>query len=457
MRGRLELSLAIVAVWVLATASPAGAIPAFARKYETSCQTCHTVFPRLNAFGEAFRRNGFRFPGIDSDAVKQERIPLGQEAQRQLFPDVVWPNVLPASVPLSLVVEGAVVFHPDTGSSAAREDNGAEITLQELVEELAILAGGSFSETATFLAEVEFAEGEVEIEKASVWLNDLIGPRHAVNLRVGRLRAALSTFGPHSSYLVDSAIPRVPVTALFGAQSDSWRLNGHYDSVELNGVLGGRVDYALGVNAGANEGTRLSESVYAHAGYKLGGRRLDGEGSYAPGDPMRPWEETALTAHAFGYRSVSSFVDAAGVLQEDEALAAGGGLRVQWKSLELDSGVAFQDHDGALAGGGDATALSQWNEISYVVFPWLVPAARFEYVRLDPSPGESVESVRVIPGVAGLVFANLKLSLIGRIEWADGAPPGGWGPSGAAAEPEVASQTVDLELESIELVIAYAY
>jgi len=26
-------------------------IPAFARKYQTSCVTCHTVFPQLNAFG----------------------------------------------------------------------------------------------------------------------------------------------------------------------------------------------------------------------------------------------------------------------------------------------------------------------------------------------------------------------------------------------------------------------
>ena len=39
------------------------AIPAFARKYKTSCATCHNGFPKLNAFGEAFRRNGYQFPG----------------------------------------------------------------------------------------------------------------------------------------------------------------------------------------------------------------------------------------------------------------------------------------------------------------------------------------------------------------------------------------------------------
>jgi hypothetical protein len=43
-------------------AGEAQAVPSFARKYQTSCLTCHTVYPVLNPFGEAFRRNGYRFP-----------------------------------------------------------------------------------------------------------------------------------------------------------------------------------------------------------------------------------------------------------------------------------------------------------------------------------------------------------------------------------------------------------
>ena len=41
---------------------PAGAVPVFARKYQTSCQTCHVIFPKLNSHGEAFRLNGYRMP-----------------------------------------------------------------------------------------------------------------------------------------------------------------------------------------------------------------------------------------------------------------------------------------------------------------------------------------------------------------------------------------------------------
>ncbi len=35
------------------------AIPAFARKYNMTCKTCHSPFPKLKAYGEEFAGNGF--------------------------------------------------------------------------------------------------------------------------------------------------------------------------------------------------------------------------------------------------------------------------------------------------------------------------------------------------------------------------------------------------------------
>ncbi len=45
---------------VLVFAAPSEAIPAFARKYQFSCSTCHAPAPRLKPFGEAFAARGFR-------------------------------------------------------------------------------------------------------------------------------------------------------------------------------------------------------------------------------------------------------------------------------------------------------------------------------------------------------------------------------------------------------------
>ena len=57
MKGML---VAATAIGVLVSASPADAIPAFARKYGVSCNLCHAPAPRLNAFGETFGSNGFQ-------------------------------------------------------------------------------------------------------------------------------------------------------------------------------------------------------------------------------------------------------------------------------------------------------------------------------------------------------------------------------------------------------------
>lgn len=40
----------------------ANALPSFARKYNTSCSTCHTYVPKLNAFGRAFQANYLNLP-----------------------------------------------------------------------------------------------------------------------------------------------------------------------------------------------------------------------------------------------------------------------------------------------------------------------------------------------------------------------------------------------------------
>ncbi len=445
------------ALLLLLAAAPAHGLPAFARKYGTSCLTCHTIYPKLNPFGEAFRRNGFRFPGIDSDYIKQETVPLGQEAYKKEFPHAVWPGLLPGSVPIAVGFNGQAVAHPDDASSAALADNGATLTLQDLVEEGHVWAGGSFDDKLTFFGELTVSGEGAELELASVRFGDLIGPKHALNLAVGKTIATLSTFGPRSSYLADLNVTPLSVTGLYGALSDSWNTGGEYLGLELYGDLRGRFDYSLGTNAGANLDTRDTENFYTHAGYKIGGVRLDGENSSVT-DPMRPWAEKAITLEGFYYRSVSHFAAADTSTLRDVADTFGGAIRAQLASLELTAGVYQERHDQPGVGAGKVHALAQYNELSYVLFPWFVPAVRVEYLLLKPTDdAPSLNDLRIFPGLAMLVRANLKLTLIAQLERAEGAPPGGWGPAGGFASPATPTGTVDLELESIVAGLACAF
>jgi hypothetical protein len=431
----------------LLTARHALAIPAFARKYGTSCLTCHTVYPKLTPFGEAFRRNGYHFPGVDSDYAKQEVVPLGQDAQKTLFPKAAWPGTLPASVPIAVGFNGNALLHPDTHATGALADNGTAFSLRDLVAEGHIWAGGSYDDHFSFWSEFTFHD-TASVEKAKVIISDFIGPPHAVNVVVGRDQPTITSFGSHSSYVADAMLFYVPTTAIFGGASESFSIGSNYNGVELNGVLGGRMDYSIGLNAGANVDLRPTESFYGHVGYKVGGMRLDGEGG-GPADPARPWAETALTVDAFAYRSNSRFTTSAALPQQDPSTTLGLGLRGQVGALELNSGVYTEDHRHAQADGTGARVNAQYNELSYVVFPWLVPAMRVEYLQLRPEGGDLAYDLRVIPGAAVLLRPNLKLVVAGQLEKASLAPPGGWGPSGGLAAPTTGVTPVEIESVTI--------
>jgi hypothetical protein len=94
--------VAMVVASTLVKPQKAEAIPAFARKYGTSCSTCHDNFPHLNDFGKAFKDAGFKFPSEDVNFIKVPPVMLGAPAQKELWPRTVWPGVIPGMPPIGL-------------------------------------------------------------------------------------------------------------------------------------------------------------------------------------------------------------------------------------------------------------------------------------------------------------------------------------------------------------------
>jgi hypothetical protein len=87
---------------VLSLPPKADAIPAFSRKYGTSCTTCHSDFPKLNDFGKAFKDAGFKFPKDDESFLKTPPVLLGAPAQAELWPHTVYPGSIPGLLPVGL-------------------------------------------------------------------------------------------------------------------------------------------------------------------------------------------------------------------------------------------------------------------------------------------------------------------------------------------------------------------
>lgn len=456
MQGIFRVSLLATLFALIFGIGTAHALPAFARKYKTACTTCHIIFPKLNPFGEQFRRNGYRFPGVDSDSVKAEPIAIGTDEQKKAFPDAVWPSMLTPFPPLAFGFNGQAVFHPDRKASAA--ENNTTVNLDGLIEEGHLWAAGSIDDSITFYSELTAADGGLELETAAVFFNDLVGPAHAVNLAVGKRIGSYTTFQNHGSFLADAMVPSVGVSGLYG-NGDPFIFNDNHNGIEVNGVLASQLSYSVGFAAGKNLDTRNSANFYGHVGYKLGGANLDGEN--VGGVPQDLAHENAVTIDAFAYRAVSRFDDGsaapAAMIVKDTTLTLGAALRAQLAELELDAGVFYQTDDHVTSMATKVATISQWNELSYLIFPWLAAAARVEFLRVAQDGMPAVSDLKLTPGLVALIRSNIKLTLTAPIERANGMPDAGWSAAGLDAAPADMASKVGPEVESVQLQLWAAF
>jgi hypothetical protein len=497
------LFAAVVALATYFVAVPeARAVPSFSRKYQTSCQTCHTVYPVLTPFGEAFRRNGYRFPSkdnsVDSDAEKAPAIELGQEKYKDLFPEAVWPDKILEAVPLSIYVNGSVAANmPDSDAKSAA---GNTFTWGGILAEAHLFGAGAFTDSLTYMAQMTFESdfgsppGSFDIETGYLLWSDIVGPRHLLNLWVGRLWAPqLTSYGLHSSYLSDTVMPGISAGGLYNPSAGFTLGQGHTDGVELNGIAGHRLGYSLGWVASSNASglsAPNAEDVYAHLGVKLGGLALDGEGSTGVGGgAKRPWEETSVSFDVFGYHGLTRLDNGTGtvpggaptaVRQDDRFSAVGGLIHAQVGSLVFVSGVHVEHHDSPYPGTPataeangtvfngvpdytNATAVVQYDELNYILWPWFVPGVRTEYTNATVEGASNAQLLRVTPGIAILIRPNIRTVVSGDLEWASNLPPvGNWGAAGAPVPtgtqvPIGGPSRSKLEAEQINFTVGLAF
>ena len=128
------------------------AIPAFARKYNMTCKTCHSPFPKLKIYGEEFARNGFVLK--DQDAPRYF-VETGDD-KLSLIRDL----------PLALRVEGFFTFNED---KSQQSDFQSPLSLK-------LLSGGSIFKNVSYYVYYILEEGEGgKIEDAFLMFNNLFG------------------------------------------------------------------------------------------------------------------------------------------------------------------------------------------------------------------------------------------------------------------------------------------
>lgn len=163
---------------------PAHAIPAFARKYNVNCTTCHTAPPVLNEYGQRFLENGYQLPGTEDGGV------IGKKKLGDLSLDDVTNY-------LAFRLVGNVVqnWGYQRQNSAEGIENKTEFTFPD---NFVLFAGGTVTKNVGFMVELghEVDGGSTAVERGFVTFNN-IGGHNRAHLRVGKYDP--STFSSYAT------------------------------------------------------------------------------------------------------------------------------------------------------------------------------------------------------------------------------------------------------------------
>jgi hypothetical protein len=175
-----NIVLALVTISLLIPFRSVKAIPAFARKYQISCQVCHSpALPRLKPFGDDFAGNGFRLTEYESPRYF---IQTGDD-KLSLFREL----------PLAIRMDGFVTYNSGNQGSA---DFGAPFVLK-------ILSGGELSDKLSYYFYFLFNErGSVAgVEDAFLMYHDFLNS--GINLYVGQFQVSDPLFKSELRYTLE--------------------------------------------------------------------------------------------------------------------------------------------------------------------------------------------------------------------------------------------------------------
>ncbi len=404
-RRRAVATICALAV-ALAWSRDAGAIPVFARRYQTSCVTCHIAFPRLTPFGEAFMRQGYRFPTDDTGHVNQEPgdMDLGNPAYRDVFPSAVYPNSMPSIPPLALVAHGWIGGDPFAGPEAP-----TELSFDNLGANVDLFAAAHLGKTFTVYGKLGIGTGpsvEPQHQRLFVSVNDLLPDS---TIRVGQ-------FVPE--VLQASQTARNCTSCHFSMRRPVGENRWDYGAqvgVEVAETVFHRLRWVAGVVEGNGSQPDLAKDVYARLSGKLGGLALDGRSGGS--DSSNNWVDDSVELGAFAYYGNADLATAneAGEPEtvHDRFIAGGADVFATVGSLGLYALAIHELHGQPTQGDKEVRVERYLGRLRYVIFPWLVPEVTGEYfnTQLDQDM-----TYQVAGAVDVLVRANLKLwvEVIGR-------------------------------------------
>ncbi len=354
----------------------------WARKYDMGCTSCHTAFPRLNYFGEQFKRNGYQMPGTqDGDENKQA---IGEH----LFLDKLQ-NFF--GIRLNLT--------PLEIKDAAGKKSEVNIGNANWVQ--LFTAGSIFKDVSIFI--------ETELEKEGThtsWFNlgfhNLFGQSLA-NVRIGRL----SPMDWHAIAGRLRMIPNIKIQAISYVKSsngiataaDTVPLASAVPAIELYGYKG-PLTYSVGIS----NGKEASDPNKYKNGF--GTIKLEMTSGAIAGSSFSLWGMSGVDTNT-----------AATAKNDFWRTSIAGNLR--WKDLDvIVAGFYGEDDNWNLTAANPQKNVFRAGvaQIGYNFMPSLYGALQYDIVGSDDISKSSLEFNKITPSIWYIPRENMRIGLTGRLD-----------------------------------------
>ncbi|HJV34173.1 porin [Geomonas sp.] len=408
--------LVVLAVSPFFRIGTAHAIPAFSRLHKTECSTCHTIYPELNEFGEAFRKLNYVYPGKKKGAptAGEEAAKEGKGAGKDADNEWAFLSGLPLILPVSLT---------GTLDLAYDEDAFQKQKLQLSARSLRLQAGGTFRDLVAFYITYNLYTQGLQTgtqinslvnntntppnntpnisEMYAVWNQAFGSP---LNLKVGRMEPSLSLWKRSNKVLT---VPAYASTAYLVGNSP-FSLDAPEDAAEINAVLFNRLFVAGGA---VNRNGQNHYDGYGSASFKFGGTDYKGNEPEIDLDKESIWDYLAITWGVYGYSGRNGQFDNLGIVSNfNDFYRVGSDIDILYKRLHVKGSGVF---------GNDSNPQFSTTPVSFDSHAYtfeaeyylgapinVIPLFRYEY---QSSLQGGIH--RYIPGIAYTPLQNTKLTL----------------------------------------------
>jgi hypothetical protein len=455
-------------LWIFQTPR-ASAIPAFSRKYQTSCTTCHSMFPQLNDFGLAFKQNGFKFPKDDESFVKEPPVLLGAPAQKEAFPEAVYPGEIPGSIPISFRYSGNFTWN-------AKQPQPVQATMflpqtdMFVPNTFTIIGAGSFGPNLAFWIDNDVSTAGTGagggLGDGYLRYNDLGRifhlPKNWLNVRFGQFELDIpftqartiypSVYDVYSQIAVGLAPPCGIGVTVCQTANNPFVLGTPQRGIEFGGYPNnGNTTWSVAVVDGTNSAygqgpplfARNTKDVYIRVSQKFNLER-DPESRHAvqAAGPTGPHDHTSIRIGGFYYHgdNQTNFGGAQfGLLGtkygtfNEPFYRAGGDIRFKYQSRLEIYFLGMVAHDNNHIVDTFAQTITNAPAVTYTggfagtnvwVFPWLMPYMRYDFVNSPTDFANGVSQYRTrnrySPGIQVLVRANIKVLGEYQYQWGHG-------------------------------------